>query len=597
MEQRALELIGRFSPQGIDTLTDAYTSKRTTELFSGPYGGKALTTLTTNPLRFKPSVEVRNSVRGQLPDILLRVKTRLETAHVLNQMLHALFLGADILGVWQKGILAADALSKTSIPDKLLLELQCRCNDSEDQERACHACALCFRVRRCTDMTLTPDDRLVCSNHDMEKYNQNEPTRSRRGPRIDSVYEGPRTEPLRDLQARSDDVFFLRPNTAIIKSIYSATTREGSFGGGIVSQDALLVKARSFVVDATNGIWKDAYDGNRNAIQDYANRLDTAGSLRWVPLPTAPSLDAIKPFMFLDGDTFLHHENNVVLTAFAFNLLKSYWPASILPILKKAAQQTEKENKGEPRDEAFWQWFNNAMDHVNHIIHCYDKNKDARFQRELTEDMMQALETAWRSGIWTPDLPNLRPPASRLFTSYGDYVSEAMTKGLTKRGPSMRYNLMAPERRPKDKEFRRPSPMWSEAYQRTLAKLVNDMERNPEINIHRLKIPRSSNGAPWPFRPDHMFVNDDNLFLWWHHQALRSFWTMDDECDLEHETDESPATVMLDFVAIWFEKGGVDDFIRCEMTIWLGDPQRASVGRAAGVLPGRSMSHLYFFIH
>lgn len=76
---------------------------------------------------------------------------------------------------------------------------------------------------------------------------------------------------------------------------------------------------------------------------------------------------------------------------------------------------------------------------------------------------------------------------------------------------------------------------------------------------------------------------------WWFREVLERYWRMYYECNFQHDTDESPATIFLEIIMQWFESGGTYDFIRCEMTVFSGHPLRYSIGRASHVPPGSPM--------
>lgn len=65
---------------------------------------------------------------------------------------------------------------------------------------------------------------------------------------------------------------------------------------------------------------------------------------------------------------------------------------------------------------------------------------------------------------------------------------------------------------------------------------------------------------------------------------------MDDNCDLENETLESPITILLFFVIMYFKTGGgIDSVLHCQWMPYVRDPLKASIGRAGYVSPGSPM--------
>ena len=563
----------------------------------GIYGGKVFfyQQFESDPdtVTFRPSKAMQQSIEGEIPQITLKTSSRLEIAHVVNRMLHAFLVTEDPLLTWQVGHSVVYEIETKHISRAQILEQQCSCGGTE-ATKACHTCALCLRICRCTDLVLMEDSRLVCKTHDLEKYSDNTDTMEEIRERPERIKERPGrmltrkvivNKPLVDIKYYENDIESLQRRGSVANSIRNSTRKEGLLGSGIVSQNAIMQKLRGAVIDAEQGVWKDAYNGNRQVNKGPSHSAD--GRMRTQPKQASP--DAVQPFIFIDGATFIHHPDNVVLTALAYNYVHSYWPIIVLPIFKQAAQQTALEKHGAPRDREFWEWFNSAMDHVHHIFRCYHMHKKSRFLRDVTPELMKKLEKAWRTGVWNPDLLFVRKPGDN-YTSAADRVSEAKLAGLAKQvTTSLTYRRRAVENRPTDKQFQKLWPMLTEEYQKTLAELVNEIEMDPATNPHKYEIPRSEHGAPWPFRYDHYLSQESNLWTWWFREGIARFWTMDDNCDLDHETHESPATIMLEFVVQYFEKGGVDDFIHCEMTIWEGSPQRASLGRASNVAPGTYM--------
>jgi hypothetical protein len=108
---------------------------------------------------------------------------------------------------------------------------------------------------------------------------------------------------------------------------------------------------------------------------------------------------------------------------------------------------------------------------------------------------------------------------------------------------------------------------WSADDRKRLLKLVNEMQADNSINPDRLRLPRSESGAPWPFIERHMFTGDVDVWDWLFHECIARYWRLFYTCNIFHDTDESPDTILLEIVVQWFRNGGVDSYIRCEMTI------------------------------
>ncbi|EUC31584.1 hypothetical protein COCCADRAFT_27698 [Bipolaris zeicola 26-R-13] len=98
------------------------------------------------------------------------------------------------------------------------------------------------------------------------------------------------------------------------------------------------------------------------------------------------------------------------------------------------------------------------------------------------------------------------------------------------------------------------------------------------MNQHKLMLPRmGKDGIPWPW-PEITCPKDVDRFLVYQefHGRLR---TMTEMCNKHHTTDDSPATLFLEYIVQWFETGGKCHFFGFSMTAFRGHPTNFSFGR------------------
>lgn len=542
---------------------------------SGPFGGQPFWVCwVADSIILMPSALAKASVTVGLTTITaLATMSKLNVAYVMNQMLIALSAGRDAANSWQAGIVAVETMRLRLVTTEDILAQQCLCVNDLDRDCNCHVCALCWAVRLCRDMAFSAEDgRLLCSTH------------------TDTTLE----EPLTAWVHRKASNAVRRVGRGIEPNHTQETRRE------------YKTKVESFMDHSSDNVWHDAYDGARSfnwRTFKQAAEGATSGRGSNTHHPLRLTVDAVLPLVVIGGQSFIHHADNIVATADCLNAVKHVWAPCVLPVFRKAALQTQRERAtGEPRDHGVWNQVNIALDHVHQLATLLSTRQKSRTSGHLIDpDSPGKVAAAWKSGVWSVNLP--RPQSRSQFrpiSSGGEQISD---KGLAD-FISGKSELITQNRRDDSSlepevharkaaikaEARTRCHPWDEIQQKKLADLVEQIESDSTTNPTKLVIPRGPGGAPWPFRPDHMFSGDSNLWVWWHREMVHRYSTMLEWCNYAHETDESPATLFGVIIVQWFERGGGPDaYIYCEMTIWMLHPARFSLGRADFVKPGSPM--------
>lgn len=113
------------------------------------------------------------------------------------------------------------------------------------------------------------------------------------------------------------------------------------------------------------------------------------------------------------------------------------------------------------------------------------------------------------------------------------------------------------------RHYRKAFKKWSTNWRETLNEILDRIVASPVLNTGgEIKLERDSEtGAPKIFRS--CLRDEYDLYDWWSALCLEHYWTMDDLCDLENDTKESPTTIFLLFVIVYYKSGGfIDEFLR-----------------------------------
>lgn len=487
-----------------------------------------------NGLRITPAPVARHACTGELPRIIVYHRSSVLAAYVLNKMLMMQAGGRDLRNIWQVVCLAADLVSKSLMSLDVAKDSHCICGDSTDRSTVRHICMICFKAFPCQQLLLTQDRRRICQSH----------------PGADDTGDQPITMGLYRIVSR------LVTNYKPVKPL---------------DIDQQKAKLHSSVIDSEKHKWQDAYVGERST--PYTTLEST---LLPRSSPFQPSIDAVHRFIMVDSKAVQHHQDNVVLTSLCLNFAKNKWGVHIIAVLGAAARQTQKERNGEARDQKIWDDIYNSMDRLHRL--SMQVTPLSKQWVKLTADQIDnaALES-WHdslsSSVWEPGQPSPVPGYKRRLLTAGDEVTKAEIKSGQIQPPTAIMN-----------EWRKVSAAsktviptwfeWNDARKKRLSKLIDEMQNSDTINPgNKVKLRRSDTGAPWPFRGDHEFTGDSDLWDWLFHEVFCRFWRMFWMCNVRHDTiKESPDTIFLEIIVQHFRNGGVDSFIHCEMTPFMGNP-------------------------
>ncbi|KAK3074667.1 hypothetical protein LTR53_002745 [Teratosphaeriaceae sp. CCFEE 6253] len=261
-----------------------------------------------------------------------------------------------------------------------------------------------------------------------------------------------------------------------------------------------------------SGRWADAYaDGERR--DDVVKTKDTRAS------PFTGSPDAANPFHVENGKASYHHAANVVPTASYVNFGLNTWLKGNFQVVKDAQALRDSS------DYHAYLGVNRRFDHQWAIRRQYPHRRRARQAIEMSEAQFDRSRREWRDGVYAD---------SEDTTYYG--VNLATLAKCT----------------------------WTERDQERFNDLIRQML---ERKAGPIALPRGADGAPFPWRAEHM----PRAWSWtmleahmaWHFE-LMDYW-----CDRYFTTEESPETIFLEVVWQWFDNGGRDPFLRLPMTVFV----------------------------
>ena len=370
-------------------------------------------------------------------------------------------------------------------------ETYCICADPKTSTAA-HCCMLCLKFTMCWKMAWTSDARLICVSH----FKDGAPPADR------------------FLHTR------IRDKANAFRKELSQTQRY-EISDFLTTEDWLPGEG-----------YRDAYDGKR---------LQKPGMH-----PLNLTIDAVFPLFKAGSTFFVHHKENVCLTAHFINSLKGDGLPIMLAALSTAVKSTAV-GKYLPDIEL-------QIDHFYHIRMLIPWSKVGRM--ELASRTPQQ---------WWPRY-------------------EAMMKTGVFDGSAPIYNAAySTISRPAEK-----NPWDNESITR-ISRICDEIEQSPIYNPRELHLPRGTDNAPWLWNPTHMF--SDHCWEFLGRLFAERFRRMDKWCDWtnshEHECQD---TIFLTCVILWFQSdGGKDEVLGLRMSVFVRHPLRFSIGRALHVPPGSKM--------
>jgi len=339
------------------------------------------------------------------------------------------------------------------------------------------------------------------------------------------------------------------------------------------------VEKLSESIDWDTSKWQDGYNGERADDESkYEDELTSRSSYSLVTVqhPKRMSVEAPGIGIIVAGIAFYHHWLNIILTCLSLNLLKGPLPAGVMPWFKAGLQQSIREDDGGQRDAAFWRRYDTAMDHC-YIIRLIVSRLKAVKLRELLNLPVTYFDQL-KSLIWDGIT---MPPASRCFNT------RAVGNWITWQYKRLKVPLL--RQTTATAAPRKTFDPWTVADLARLKIFHQLVYESPILNPKGLPMMPLLHGLPYFWRKDTMPINDtpDEYAAWLFDEMASRYRTTDEDCDPEHETDESPDTYLCLLIVQWYDNGraGTDIFIHCEMVPFAGHPQCYSIGRRPEVLP------------
>lgn len=524
----------------------------------GPCAGEAGWTIARahHDITIQPLENIASLVKGgSLPNISIANRDPRLTAYVLQTMHLALAAGKGLFNAWQAGCVAADTVNvymPSLINFAAILDVHCLCQTDLDRRKHSHYCMEDFRFVLCSDTVKLEDGRVVCK---------------------DCVAKS--TDPKRA------HVFTSRTITyQIDRACYQAVSRESQTKG--VDFDWQLLYAlrdhcRSSIISESAGTWQDGWNGERN-VKDAVYRgvavLGVQGFHYLIPHYLKPSPDTILAYLLEDGEIFIHHPRNVVLTTHSLNLLRGVHIASVLYWMRRAREEWVAERNGAPRNEKSWTEFHIAMDHAMLIRKKTFFDRARRLSQEADEASFIDFANHNRTSQ---------------FTGATDVVAFGVGSDFLSFQGISRF-------RQEDEAWlarggRKDWPIWDDEVWQTIDRIHQEIRSSKEYNPNGLQVPVGPGGCPFPFlrahMPDKTSAKDFRDFLC---KEFTAKWRrMDEVCNRGYETKGSPMTLFLACLICWYSNGGKDQMFGCEMTFYVGHMCTYSVGRRPEVDPGVCM--------
>ncbi|KAK4500080.1 hypothetical protein PRZ48_008266 [Zasmidium cellare] len=281
--------------------------------------------------------------------------------------------------------------------------------------------------------------------------------------------------------------------------------------------------------------------------------------------PDQASVCKILPVFYRDRQLGLHVPGNVVLGTWLENLVQGSHPCGFLSFTSEAATLTKSspvaQNRQidyEPEQKDFYRTLHRAADNAYLIGLCFPYSVRSRLQMDMTTSKWDALCKAWKSCIFDGENLNVHTKGS-LFTTRAtmkDYRSEERFDGQPR------------------KQFELPT---GEDKRRILKNIAAIVAKGSRFNPDGIKLPANGDGTFWLCRPEEQFQDAGFEFQW--KEARARLWTMDEECDEDHDTPETPETLLYEDYIQTLETKGKCHLFGWQFSIFAGHPQVYSWGR------------------
>lgn len=469
-------------------------------------------------------------------------------AWIAQKSLDALAKGEELLQILLAAVVAAQRLELGTLTKQQVLESLCSCENASDEAHTEHYCTSCWNIRVCSRLSKEAGSDgvlLKCSGCSGRTFS------SKGRFNVQSlVMASAKNQETTDKKAHSIDWTAKNLYNSLLET--HATDKED--------------------------VWLDGYTGTQVSLRDalWPPQYRRSGFMH----PRALSIE--KPFSRWvrgDGTLSLHDPaGNAILTKGSYNILKGNNAPSALPLIKKALQ-LRLHTADRPPCEGYYpevavDW--NLLEHVStgasHIeCNASDSIQAFHIQRVISRlapfalhervkagqniDEVRKMISMERSGVWDGTTIG-RQQIRDMFVS--------QHQGRMLKHPNFSYN----------------DQYWDwTVILKDIEQMQNDV-RPDGFNPYGLELPRcGKNKIPWVWAtnlcPDDSDYDDKYIF----DEFSCRLYTMDFKCDREHKTEESPATLFLEYIAQWFQRGGKCHIFGFIMNPFVGHLARYSLGR------------------
>ncbi|KAI4920043.1 hypothetical protein J4E90_002183 [Alternaria incomplexa] len=262
----------------------------------------------------------------------------------------------------------------------------------------------------------------------------------------------------------------------------------------------------------------------------------------------------------ISGEISLHFFGNVTLELHCINLLKSTLPVSSVPLYREALLLREQVDGQAPREGYYqevqhkWEIIERAHDNQRIVSMLAARRNVHRIRPGQDFAAVPHAMHMEKTGVWDGILPD--PGLHHIFRTRGEC------------GPFLRNDdgsLM----------FDMGDEYWD---WKIILQNIDQLEKDPDFNPHGIKFPRlGRKKLPWFWRKDTCPQDLDEEFLF--KEFSSRLQTMSQKCDPHHKTEESPATLLLEYAVQFLETGGKDHLFGFIMTPFEGHMAVYSFGR------------------
>ncbi|CAN9331184.1 unnamed protein product [Alternaria alternata] len=494
--------------------------------------------------------EYRLSRRLRIPTTVRDVVCH---AWVFEQCLRALARGELLLQTLLIANVVIDQMELGLITRSQIVANYCTCGSRSVREQTEHVCVHCKGNWLCANMTTQPDrdGRLItcigCASRNLLEI-----------PAKDSFIAHPIDLTLRE-QIRFN-VLRIHRRERKIEGFVPTWTRDEmttrlfeehktddqyTWTRGYAPNQIISLRTRSGLGPATNDLTRVGFDPYAMSIEKPHQRFIAHGS------------DKVS----------LHHLDNVVLELHCINLLKARLSVSSVPLHREALLLREQVD-GRPPCEGYykdvedkWEIIERAHDHQRLISSFSSYHNTTRVDQDQDLTAVRHAIEMEKTGVWDGTLPYSR-------SLRGQYLRHLTFSTRGELGKFLKNDDGSPK-------FTMDDEYWD---WKIIMQNIDQLEQDPGFNPHKIKFPRlGRKKLPWFWRKDSCPQDLDEKFLFREFNAR--LVTMDEMCDPHHETEESPASLLLEYAVQFLETGGKDHLFGFIMTAYMGHMANYSFSR------------------